>query len=98
MAGDTFYITGDPDADGLLARDPLALLIGMLLDQQVPMEWAFASPARLAERLGGRLDAREIAAAVAFLASPEASYVTGSSMVIDGGLLLMAAVRNADSS
>lgn len=43
-------------------------------------------------------DAREIAAAVAFLASPEAAYVTGSSMVIDGGLLLMAAVRNADSS
>ncbi len=43
-------------------------------------------------------DAREIAAAVAFLASPEASYVTGSSMVIDGGLLLMAAVRNAESS
>lgn len=62
MAAATFYITGDPDADGLLARDPLALLIGMLLDQQVPMEWAFASPARLAERLGGRLDAGEIAA------------------------------------
>ncbi len=62
MAAATFYITGDPDADGLLARDPLALLIGMLLDQQVPMEWAFASPARLAQRLGGRLDASEIAA------------------------------------
>lgn len=62
MAAVSFYITGDPDADGLLARDPLALLIGMLLDQQVPMEWAFASPARLAQRLGGRLDAGEIAA------------------------------------
>jgi uncharacterized HhH-GPD family protein len=62
MAAATFYITGDPDADGLLAREPLALLIGMLLDQQVPMEWAFASPARLAQRLGGRLDAGEIAA------------------------------------
>ncbi len=39
-------------------------------------------------------DAREIAAVVAFLATPEASYVTGSSLVADGGLLLMAAVRN----
>ncbi len=59
---DSFFITGDAEADGLLARDPLALLLGMMLDQQVPMEWAFASPARLAQRLGGRLDAREIAA------------------------------------
>lgn len=57
-----FPITGDPEDDRLLAEDPLALMIGMLLDQQVPMEWAFRSPARLRERLGGRLDAREIAA------------------------------------
>jgi len=55
-------ITGDPDADRLLQRDPLALLIGMLLDQQVPMEWAFRGPATLRERLGGHLDAAEIAA------------------------------------
>ncbi len=56
----TFFITGDPEADGLLGRDPLALLLGMMLDQQVPMEWAFASPAKLAARLGG-LDAGAIA-------------------------------------
>ena len=56
-----FFITGDPEADGLLGRDPLALLLGMMLDQQVPMEWAFASPAKLAARLGG-LDAAAIAA------------------------------------
>jgi uncharacterized HhH-GPD family protein len=54
-------ITGDADADRLLDREPLALLIGMLLDQQVPMEWAFRGPATLAERLGG-LDAAAIAA------------------------------------
>lgn len=54
-------ITGDPDADRLLEREPLALLIGMLLDQQVPMEWAFRGPATLKERLGGTLDARAIA-------------------------------------
>lgn len=57
----TFFITGDPEVDGLLARDPLALLLGMLLDQQVPMEWAFGAPARLRERLGGCLDATAIA-------------------------------------
>jgi uncharacterized HhH-GPD family protein len=55
-------VTGDPEADQLLADDPLALLIGMLLDQQIPMEWAFAGPLKLRERLGGRLDAAEIAA------------------------------------
>jgi uncharacterized HhH-GPD family protein len=55
-------VTGDPDADRLLVEDPLALLIGMLLDQQVPMEWAFRGPARLKERLGGTLDCNAIAA------------------------------------
>jgi NAD(P)-dependent dehydrogenase (short-subunit alcohol dehydrogenase family) len=41
--------------------------------------------------------AREIASAIAYLASPEASYVTGESHVVDGGLLLMGAVANQDS-
>lgn len=54
-------ITGDTDADRLLNDDALALLLGMLLDQQVPMEWAFMSPYRLEERLG-ELDAAKIAA------------------------------------
>ncbi len=57
-----FPITSDADANRLLAEDPLALMIGMLLDQQVPMEWAFASPAKLRDRLGGQLDAAAIAA------------------------------------
>ncbi|HWL37601.1 MAG TPA: HhH-GPD-type base excision DNA repair protein [Frankiaceae bacterium] len=51
----------DPDADALLSRDPLALLIGMVLDQQIPLEKAFSSPYVLTERLGHDLDAREIA-------------------------------------
>jgi uncharacterized HhH-GPD family protein len=55
-------VTGNPEADQLLTDEPLALMSGMLLDQQVPMEWAFAGPLRLRERLGGRLDAAEIAA------------------------------------
>ncbi len=57
----TFYVTGDDDADRLLDEDPLALVIGMLLDQQIPMEWAFMGPHRLQERLDGELDARRIA-------------------------------------
>jgi uncharacterized HhH-GPD family protein len=55
-------LSGDAAADKLLSKDPLALLIGMVLDQQVPLEWAFAAPLRLKERLGRRLDAAEIAA------------------------------------
>ena len=61
MARVSFPITGDAAADQLLVDDPLALLIGMLLDQQVPMEWAFRGPASLSKRLGG-LDAARIAA------------------------------------
>lgn len=61
MAKPTLPITGNPDADALLIADPLALLLGMLLDQQVPMEWAFTGPYTLRERLG-HLDATKIAA------------------------------------
>jgi len=57
----TLYITGDTAADKLLNSNGTALLIGMLLDQQVPMEWAFKGPATLKERLG-HLDPKKIAA------------------------------------
>ena len=57
----SLYITGDEAADRLLNTDANALLIGMLLDQQVPMEWAFMGPATLLERLG-HLDPARIAA------------------------------------
>ncbi|MQA31973.1 HhH-GPD-type base excision DNA repair protein [Modestobacter roseus] len=60
----TLRLTQDDAADELLGRDPLALLIGMLLDQQFPMERAFAGPRLLADRLGvGTLDATAIATA-----------------------------------
>src|SRR3954449_1341868 len=53
-------ITGNVEADKLLEDEPLALLLGMLLDQQVPMEWAFFGPHLLKERMGD-LDAARIA-------------------------------------
>src|SRR3954470_1179770 len=52
MATATIPIPGDPEADRLLVTDPLALVIGMLLDQQAPMEWAFRGPSTLRDRLG----------------------------------------------
>lgn len=59
----TLRIAQQPEADELLARSPLAALVGMLLDQQIPMEWAFTGPLALAQRMGADdLDAREIAA------------------------------------
>lgn len=57
----TLSLSQDRDADVLLDRDPLALLVAMLLDQQVPMERAFAAPYELRQRLGHDLDARELA-------------------------------------
>ncbi|MFI6878228.1 HhH-GPD-type base excision DNA repair protein [Streptomyces sp. NPDC050400] len=59
----TLHLAQEPAADELLGRSPLAALVGMLLDQQVPMEWAFAGPHTIAVRLGADdLDAHEIAA------------------------------------
>ncbi|MEW2566075.1 HhH-GPD-type base excision DNA repair protein [Streptomyces sp. NPDC047070] len=59
----TLHLAQQPEADELLGRSPLAALVGMLLDQQVPMEWAFAGPYTIARRLDADdLDAHEIAA------------------------------------
>ena len=63
MTATRMYLTGDDKADALLASDGNALLIGMVLDQQVPMEKAFSGPAVIAERMGGHLDVAAIAAA-----------------------------------
>jgi uncharacterized HhH-GPD family protein len=56
----TLHITGDAAADRLLTDDPLALLIGMLLDQQVAMETAFSGPLKIRERIGA-MDAATLA-------------------------------------
>jgi uncharacterized HhH-GPD family protein len=83
MAQTNLAVTGDPEADRLLRDNPLALLLGMLLDQQVPMEWAFRSPAVLASRIGG-LDARAIvdrgpdALTAAFVEKPALHRYPGS--------------------
>ena len=61
MAG-SLHATGNPEADQLLNNNALALMVGMLLDQQVAIEWAFASPLRLQARLGEKLTAAAIAA------------------------------------
>ncbi|AQZ69907.1 unnamed protein product [[Actinomadura] parvosata subsp. kistnae] len=73
------------EADELLGRSPLALLVGMLLDQQIPMEWAFTGPYTISQRLGHDLTAEEIAsydpeAFVALLAEKPAVHRYPKSM------------------
>ncbi len=58
----TLSLPVDAEANELLTRNPLALLIGMLLDQQVPLEKAFSSPYELVQRLGHEPTAAELAA------------------------------------
>src|SRR3954466_13650503 len=55
------WLSQVPEADRLLERNPLALLVGMVLDQQIPLEKAFTSPYVLTQRLGHDLDAAELA-------------------------------------
>jgi uncharacterized HhH-GPD family protein len=57
---EALHFTGNAEADALIAADPLALLVGFVLDQQVPVPTAFSGPLKLQQRLG-RLDAAEIA-------------------------------------
>jgi uncharacterized HhH-GPD family protein len=79
------WLTGDPEADQLLATDDNALLIGMILDQQVPMEKAFSGPLVIAQRMGGTLDVAAIAASdeeefVALCSRPPAIHRFPASM------------------
>jgi uncharacterized HhH-GPD family protein len=61
VAAKKICLAQDPAADALLTESPLALLIGMVLDQQIPLEWAFKGPFNLTQRLGRDLDATDIA-------------------------------------
>ena len=62
MTNAPLRLTGNPEADQLLTDDDNALLIGMVLDQQVPMEKAFSGPLVIAQRMGGSFDVAKIAA------------------------------------
>ena len=78
------HITGDDTADKVLSEDPFALLLGMLLDQQFPMERAFAGPAKILDRFG-TLEPAAIAAAdpekfAELCATPPAIHRYGRSM------------------
>lgn len=78
------HITGDEVADQVLTDDPFALLVGMMLDQQYPMEHAFRGPAKVLERFG-TLDPARIAAAdpeefAAMCATPPAIHRFPGSM------------------
>jgi uncharacterized HhH-GPD family protein len=95
-------LSQDPESDALLDRDPLALLIGMLLDQQIPMEHAFWAPAELARRLGSdHLDAHVLAeydpeALVAVFATPRALHRYPRSMAGRVQALCAALVESYD--
>lgn len=80
----SLHITQDPAADELLSTDPFALLTGMLLDQQFPMERAFAGPAKILDRFG-TLDPAKVADAdpeefATLCATPPAIHRYGRSM------------------
>jgi uncharacterized HhH-GPD family protein len=78
------HLSQNPEADALLSENAFALLVGMVLDQQVPLEWAFASPLELQRRLGKALDAKTLtqmdpeALAAAFTAKPALHRYPGS--------------------
>lgn len=78
------HLVGDPEADRLLSEDPFALLVGMLLDQQFPMEHAFRGPQKIADRMEG-FDIHKIAGIdtetfVELCVTPPAIHRYGGSM------------------
>ncbi|WP_435735547.1 HhH-GPD-type base excision DNA repair protein [Cellulosimicrobium sp. PMB13] len=99
MARD-LWITGDPETDALLSSDPFALLVGMLLDQQYPMEHAFAGPRKIRDRLGS-IDPHAVADAdpdafVTLATTPPAIHRYGRSMAARVQALARAVVDDYD--
>ncbi len=78
------HLTGNPDADTLLNDDPFALLVGMLLDQQYPMEHAFSGPLKIANRMDGfdlhKIAATDLETFVELCVTPPAIHRYGGSM------------------
>ncbi|KFU83150.1 uncharacterized HhH-GPD family protein [Amycolatopsis lurida] len=78
------HLVGDEEADRLLTEDPFALLVGMLLDQQFPMEHAFRGPQKIADRMDGfdigKIHAMDTEAFVELCVIPPAIHRYGASM------------------
>ena len=96
----TLHLVGDPEADRILTEHPFALLTGMLLDQQIPMEVAFDGPRKIAERLGS-VDPRQVAQTdpeefVALCATPPSVHRFPTSMGRRVHDLATAVVRDYD--
>ncbi len=94
------HLTGNPDADKLLNDDPFALLVGMLLDQQYPMEHAFSGPLKIANRMDG-FDLHKIAATdldtfVELCVTPPAIHRYGGSMARRVHALAQHIIENYD--
>jgi uncharacterized HhH-GPD family protein len=101
MVGMTIALPIDPEANKLLGADPLALLIGMVLDQQIPLEKAFTSPYVLTQRLGHAPTAAEIAdfdtdALIAIFAKPPALHRFPKAMAVRVREVCRALVANYD--
>jgi uncharacterized HhH-GPD family protein len=96
----TLHLVGEPEADRILSEQPFALLTGMLLDQQIPMEVAFDGPRKIVERLGsvdpGRIAATDPEEFIALCATPPAVHRFPRSMGQRVHDLAAAVVRDYD--
>jgi uncharacterized HhH-GPD family protein len=94
------HLTGNPDADKLLNDNPFALLVGMLLDQQYPMEHAFSGPLKIANRMDGfdlhKIAATDLETFVELCVTPPAIHRYGGSMARRVHALAQHIIENYD--